>query len=309
MLYKGKISKSILRPYYHKVLEYKAIRGIALKVLKESDFFEKTGLSPDKIRISFGDDGTFPIWETPVFVNGVCIFRFNGPSIESSGQYNFRKCLTDEESYKFSDNLKFLFMGSHSKTIPAELGGRISYWGITENYCEFVVEETRFLNKDWGTEFPNVYEKELPKYKKEAFEKIEKVVNGLIIKAGFTPSNNPYYMNGKFKTILRYTDSSNQNNSGSTRSFVVSLGVEQCLVVNGRSVYCVNGFKCDLSEKEYRTIYKNIEILHRFAGEKGTTIESKTGKITSYYLSSDKTEFTGTFGHYSERGREYKEVK
>ena len=75
MPYKEKISKSILRPYYHKVLEYKAIRGIALKVLKESDFFEKTGLSPDKISISFGDDGTFPKWETPVFVDGVCVFR------------------------------------------------------------------------------------------------------------------------------------------------------------------------------------------------------------------------------------------
>ena len=34
MPYKGKITKSILRPYYHKALEYKAIRGISPYVLK-----------------------------------------------------------------------------------------------------------------------------------------------------------------------------------------------------------------------------------------------------------------------------------
>lgn len=77
----------------------------------------------------------------------------------------------------------------------------------------------------------------------------------------------------------------------------------------GKSVSCVNGYRGTLSEKEYHTIYKNLEILHRFAGEKGTTVESKIGKITSYYLSSDTTEFTGTFGHYLERGKEYKEVR
>lgn len=310
MPYNGKITKSILRPYYHKALEYKAIKGIALKVLEESDFFEKTGLSPDKVRISFGDDGTFPKWETPVFVNGVCVFRFNGPSIESSRQYKFRRCLTDEEFYKFSDNLKFLFMGSHSKTIPAELGGQISYWEVTEHYCEFIVGETQYVNKDWGYQFPNIHEKALPKYKKEAFEKIERIVTELVKRARYEFSSDPYYMHGKRKMILRYTSAkSSRGMKDPRKGFVVAFGVETCLVIEGKGVYCVNGYRGTLSEKEYQIIYKNLEILLRVVGEAGVSLESKIGELVSYYISSDMTKFTGTFGHYSERGREYKEVR
>ena len=51
-----------------------------------------------------------------------------------------------------------------------------------------------------------------------------------------------------------------------------------------------------LTEKEYETLSQNLEVLHRFSGDRYATIPMKIGDIQLYTIGFNKLEFLGIYG-------------
>lgn len=52
----------------------------------------------------------------------------------------------------------------------------------------------------------------------------------------------------------------------------------------------------DLTEKEYEMLYKNLEVLHKFSGDRYATIPMKIGEVQQYTIGFNKLEFLGLWG-------------
>lgn len=150
MPYSGEVFKSIVKPYYkYKQEAYNSIRGLAIRLLTEGDFFVRNSISPENVRISFGNNLDISMSGCVIFfVNGTHFFDIVGSRVVGSRKYCFRENLTTSEHERFSHDLAELFRYSGITTIPAFLGGRVHYWEATKDYCEFIGNGLRFLNKD-----------------------------------------------------------------------------------------------------------------------------------------------------------------
>ena len=58
-----------------------------------------------------------------------------------------------------------------------------------------------------------------------------------------------------------------------------------------------------LTEEEYSTIYKNLEILHKFAGSSYGTLQMKIGPIQRYSIDYNIMKFEGNWGSTYEEKR------
>ena len=150
MPYSGEVFKSIVKPYYkYKQEAYNSIRGLAIRLLTEGDYFVRNSISSENVRISFGNNLNSNIAGCVIFfVNGTHIFDIVGTRVVGSTKYSFRENLTYSEHEKFSRDLAELFKYYGSTTVPAFLGGRVHYWEVNKDYCEFIGNGLRFLNKD-----------------------------------------------------------------------------------------------------------------------------------------------------------------
>lgn len=145
----------------------------------------------------------------------------------------------------------------------------------------------------------NNYVKAYPKYRQEAFQKIEGVIVGLLKESNLFKvfpflENNP-------RVVLTYEEIDfkrevQEARGGMVKGFHIFVGGSYWCTLKGRNIGSVSIQRKELTDKEYNTIYKNLEILHQFPGERGTMLESKIGRIVKYSISNHSNAFIGQFG-------------
>jgi hypothetical protein len=145
----------------------------------------------------------------------------------------------------------------------------------------------------------NKYVKAYPKYKLEAFNKIESVVLGLLKEANFFDLY-PFLENEP-RVVLTYNEvdfskEKEEARGGMVKGFNVFVGGSFLFTLKGKELHTTSKLRKRLSDKESNTIYNNLRILHQFPGEKGTMIESKIGRIVKYSISNHDNAFIGQFG-------------
>ena len=144
------------------------------------------------------------------------------------------------------------------------------------------------------------YSKAYPKYKQEAFSKIEQVILGLLKETDFFTmyprlAEDP-------RVILSYKEENfpkecENARGGVVNAFDVSVGGVSILCLRGKDVLSFRNFRKELTDKEYSTVYTNLRVLHQFPGERGTMLESKIGRVVNYNIASHASEFIGQFGN------------
>ena len=149
------------------------------------------------------------------------------------------------------------------------------------------------------------YVKAYPKYKQEAFNKISEVILKLLNEVDFFKTY--YFLANEPRIFLTYNEQDfkkevEEARGGMVKGFHVFVGSMYLFTLKGREVKTVSNFRKQLTDKEYSTVYNNLEILLQFAGEKGTILESKLCRIVKYNISQNGSEFVGQFGDsYIER--------
>lgn len=143
------------------------------------------------------------------------------------------------------------------------------------------------------------YVKAYPKYRQEAFHKIEGVIVGLLKESNLFKvfpflEDNP-------RVVLTYEEIDfkrevQEDRGGMVKGFHIFVGGSYWFTLKGRDIGSVSIQRKELTDKEYDTIYKNLEILHQFPGEKGTMLESKIGRVVKYSISNHSNAFIGQFG-------------
>lgn len=144
----------------------------------------------------------------------------------------------------------------------------------------------------------NNYVKAYPKYKQEAFNKIEGVIVGLLKEANFFKVY-PFLENEP-RVVLTYEEIDfkrevQEARGGMVKGFHIFVGGSYWFTLKGRDIRSINIRRKELTDKEYDTIYKNLEILHQFPGERGIMLESKIGRIVKYSISNHSNAFIGQF--------------
>lgn len=144
------------------------------------------------------------------------------------------------------------------------------------------------------------YSKVYPKYKQEAFSKIEQVILGLLKETDFFTmyprlAEDP-------RVVLSYKEENFPKERENARGGVVnaldvSVGGMSILCLRGRSVLSFRNFRKELTDKEYSTVYTTLRVLHQFPGERGTMLESKIGRVVQYDIANHASEFIGQFGN------------
>ena len=145
------------------------------------------------------------------------------------------------------------------------------------------------------------YIKAYPKYKQDAFLKIAHLVKGLLEGTDFF--NAYIWLYGKPEELyLRYyrNDFSEELKSGNgniVEGVSVWVGGYCAFTFMGSEIHSLYYHaREDLTEKEYETLYKNLEVLHKFSGDRHATIPMKIGEIQQYTIGFNKLEFLGIWG-------------
>lgn len=144
------------------------------------------------------------------------------------------------------------------------------------------------------------YSKVYPKYKQEAFSKIEQVILGLLKETDFFTMY-PWLAKDP-RVVLSYKEANfpkerENARGGMVEGFDVSVGEVSILCLRGKDVLSFKNFRKELTEKEYTTVYNNLRVLHQFPGERGAMLESKIGRVVKYNIASHASEFIGQFGN------------
>ena len=146
----------------------------------------------------------------------------------------------------------------------------------------------------------NNYVKAYPKYRQEAFQKIEGVIVGLLKESNLF--NVFPFLKDNPRVVLTYDEvdfrkEEEEARGGMVKGFHIFVGGSYWCTLKGRNIGSVSIQRKELTDKEYNTIYKNLEILHQFPGERGTMLESKIGRIVKYSISNHSNAFIGQFGN------------
>ena len=144
------------------------------------------------------------------------------------------------------------------------------------------------------------YVKAYPKYRQEAFCKIEGVIVGLLKESNLF--NVFPFLKDNPRVVLNYDEvdfrkEKEEARGGMVKGFHIFVGGSYWCTLKGRNIGSVSIQRKELTDREYNTIYKNLEILHQFPGEKGTMLESKIGRIVKYSISNHSNAFIGQFGN------------
>lgn len=143
------------------------------------------------------------------------------------------------------------------------------------------------------------YVRAYPKYRQEAFHKIEGVIVGLLKESNLF--NVFPFLKDNPRVVLTYDEvdfrkEKEEARGGMVKGFHIFVGGSYWCTLKGRNIGSVSIQRKELTDKEYNTIYKNLEVLHQFPSEKGTMLESKIGRIVKYSISNHSNAFIGQFG-------------
>lgn len=93
---------------------------------------------------------------------------------------------------------------------------------------------------------------------------------------------------------------------GMVEGFIVLFGGKRCFSLRGKDIIYDTSLsyqRKQLTEEEYNIIYKNLEILHKFAGSSYSTIQMKIGPIQRYSIDYNMMKFEGRWGNTYEEKR------
>lgn len=151
------------------------------------------------------------------------------------------------------------------------------------------------------------YLKAYPKYKQRAFHKIEGVTLGLLNEIDFFKAYP--WLKDEPRIFLSYEEQDfkkekEEARGGMVKGFHVFVGGTYFFTLKGKDIQTTSKLRKQLTDNEYSTVYKNLEVLHQYAGERGTMVESKIGRIVRYDIANFGTEFVSQFGYtYKEEAR------
>lgn len=155
------------------------------------------------------------------------------------------------------------------------------------------------------------YVKAYPKYKQQAFNNITNVLTGILRETDFF-RRYPQTVGYADKFFIHYDKSYFEEEfrhaiGGMVEGFQVLFEGKRCFTIRGKDIIYVNSLsyqRRQLTEEEYNIIYHNLEILHKFAGSRHSTIQMKIGPIQQYSIDYNMTRFEGIWGStYEEKRR------
>ena len=141
----------VVRPYYKgKRSAFNKIRYLAIRLLKESDFFIRNPEFTEDLSLQFGNNLSANVPGAINFYleNGVCVLSIVGNKVTSPCGLNVREELTDHEYDILAENYIILFR-SEFRTVSAFIGSKIIRWSATKYCCEFIgYNRTVYINRD-----------------------------------------------------------------------------------------------------------------------------------------------------------------
>ena len=154
------------------------------------------------------------------------------------------------------------------------------------------------------------YVKAYPKYKQQAFNNITNVLIGILRETDFF-KRYPQTVGYADKFFIHYDkcyfeEEFQLANRGIVEGFQVLFWGKRCFTIRGKDIIYVNSLSYQrrkLTKEEYNIIYKNLEILHKFAGSSYDTIQIKIGSIERYSIDYNMMKFEGRWGNTYEEKR------
>ena len=153
------------------------------------------------------------------------------------------------------------------------------------------------------------YVKAYPNYKQQALDKITNVLMDILRETDFFRKypQTQGYIN---KFFIHYDKMYFEKefylaNGGMVEGFIVLFGGKRCFSLRGKEITYDTSLsyrRRKLTEEEYNTVYKNLEILHKFAGSSYDTIQMKIGPIQRYSIDYNMMKFEAKWGNiYKEK--------
>lgn len=155
------------------------------------------------------------------------------------------------------------------------------------------------------------YVKAYPKYKQQAFNNITNVLMGILKETDFF-RRYPQTVGYADKFFIHYDKSYFEEEfrhaiGGMVEGFQVLFCGRRCFSLKGKDIIydtLLSYRRRQLTKEEYNIIYKNLEILHKFAGSSYDTIQMKIGPIERYSIDYNMMKFEGRWGNtYEEKRR------
>lgn len=155
------------------------------------------------------------------------------------------------------------------------------------------------------------YVKVYPKYKQQAFNNITNVLMSILRETDFF-RRYPQTVGYADKFFIHYDKSYFEEefrlaNGGMVKGFKVLFWGKRCFSLKGKDIIYDTSLsyrRRQLTKEEYNIIYKNLEILHKFAGSSYDTIQMKIGPIERYSIDYNMMKFEGRWGNtYEEKRR------
>lgn len=154
------------------------------------------------------------------------------------------------------------------------------------------------------------YVRAYPNYKQQALNRITNVLMGILRETDFFRRfpRTFGYLDKFFLSYdkLYFEKEFHLANGGMVEGFIVLFGGKRCFSLRGKDIIYDTSLsyqRKQLTEEEYNIIYKNLEILHKFAGSSYSTIQMKIGPIQRYAIDYNMMKFEGKWGNTYEEKR------
>lgn len=154
------------------------------------------------------------------------------------------------------------------------------------------------------------YVRAYPNYKQQALDRITNVLMGILRETDFFRRfpQTFGYLNKFFLSYdkLYFEKEFQLANGGMVEGFKVLFWGRRCFCLRGKEIIYSTSLsyqRRQLTEEEYKTIYKNLEILHKFSGSSYDTIQMKIGPIQRYSIDYNMMKFEGMWGSTYEEKR------
>ena len=161
-----------------------------------------------------------------------------------------------------------------------------------------------------GKQMSKNYVRAYPNYKQQALDRIANVLMGILRETDFFRRfpQTFGYLDKFFLSYdkLYFEEEFQLANGGIVEGFQVLFWGRRCFTIKGKEIIYNNLLsyqRRQLTEEEYNTIYKNLEVLHKFAGSSYETIQMKIGPIQRYSIDYNIMKFEGNWGSTYEEKR------
>jgi len=157
---------------------------------------------------------------------------------------------------------------------------------------------------------PKNYIRAYPNYKQQALNQITNVLMDILGETNFFRKY-PQVVGYIDKFFIHYDKMYFEKefhlaNGGMVEGFGVLFWGRRCFYLSGKDIIYDTSLsyqRRQLTEEEYNIVYKNLEILHKFAGSSYETIQMKIGPIKRYSIDYNMMKFEGKWGNTYEEKR------